>query len=135
MSAGDLRLYRVVEHLLIDTKQYGLPSSLGDKVFFIIFERGGLEDPNNDPLGVFYEGGIKYYIWRAKHWVGVDYDLKNLLEKAQILRLQGRIKQEDLDLLFKITIYRAAGILDTNMMSSFTHYGVAAVKLCRSNLL
>lgn len=134
MSANDLRLFRVAEYLLIDTKQYGLPSSLGDKVYFIIFERSGLEDPNNDPIGIYYNGGIKYYLWRSRHWVGIDYDMKRIVDKAIELTLKREVHRDHLDILAKFSIYRATGDIETGS-TSFPIYGTAAVKLCRSNLL
>lgn len=83
-----------------------MPSSLGKSICLIIFKRCGLEDPKCDPVGVYYEGGIKRYLWREIVWNGIDYDMNSIIKSAIKRSADKLISQEDLDFIAEFAVHR-----------------------------
>lgn len=116
---SNIEFFCMSGYLIIDTKKYKMPKSLGKSVCLIIFKRCGLENPDCDPIGVYYEGGIRRYMWRKTMWNGVDYDMNNIIKQAIRLSNARLISQSDLDFIADFAVHR------NNISSSVM---VAAIK-------
>lgn len=103
---NDIEFFCVAGYLVIDTKQYKMPTYLGSKICLIIFKRCGLENPNCDPIGIYYNGGIKRYLWRNTVWNGVDYDMRSIIEQAIRFSSNGKISQDDLNFIAEFATHR-----------------------------
>lgn len=103
---SNIEFYCVTGYLVIDTKKYKMPKSLGKSVCLIIFKRCGLEDPNCDPIGVYYDGGTRRYLWRKTVWNGIDYDMNNIIKSAISFNDCKLISQNDLDFIAEFAVHR-----------------------------
>jgi hypothetical protein len=78
---------------------YCLPITLGKHVCLIIFNSHGVEDPKCNPIGIYYDGGIRYYMWNNLRWCSIDIDVDDIIKRAIKLSESNAIKQKDLDFL------------------------------------
>ena len=115
MLADELNLFSVRRYLLIDTRRFRLPIYLGKQVCFIIFDRMDLENPATDPIGIFYKGGIKTFLWRKREWAGIDYDINNITSRATYLIANNELNKDSLEFIAEFAMLRSTQFgLNTN---------------------
>jgi len=59
-----------------------------------MFDREGLDEPQSEPIGMFYENGIKTFLWRGKFWIGIEYDYFNITKKMNELIQQNKFTDD-----------------------------------------
>lgn len=64
--------YRVEESIILSTYDLRLPRTLGLEIGCLLLREGDLEDPEIEPIAIFYRSGIRNYLWRTKIWCDVD---------------------------------------------------------------
>ena len=94
---------------------YSLPITLGKRVCLIIFNPHGIEDPKCEPIGVYYDGGIRYYMWNNLRWCSIDIDVDDIIKRAIKLSESNAIKQKDLDFLAEFAIITKYGFFTSRM--------------------
>ncbi len=70
------QLFGVIEHVEfpeMDLKGFAYLASLRGGLQIVGFTVRNLADPSTEPIGLFYQGGTRRYIWRDKFWA--DYDV------------------------------------------------------------
>jgi hypothetical protein len=74
-----INFFAVVEALAFD-KRLGVSY---DKLFIVKFGARDLADPNNDPIGLFQNNGIRCYAWRNKYWMEYNINCREVIRRAK----------------------------------------------------
>ncbi len=78
--------FAVVNHFAIDPKKYDLPR-IAPLLYMIEFTVQNLENPQSDPIGVYFYAGIRRYVWRDKFWSDYEIPVRCFMNKiAEKLR-------------------------------------------------
>lgn len=73
---GEINYFTVVK--CVQLRSFGCPGfermdKIEGGVKLVKFVGHSIDDPDLDPIGLFYEDGIRLYLWREKIWA--DFDL------------------------------------------------------------
>jgi hypothetical protein len=86
--------FSINEYVVIDTKIFLSRPNI-DKIYLVEFSPGDLECPDTEPLGMFFENGIRKYLWGNHMYAEYALDYRLLSDK--ILYLQSNASDNEYD--------------------------------------
>lgn len=69
--------FTVIESVLFQPSMYGI--KFGQDIFLVHFTDQDISDPNNEIIGIYYEHGIRRYLWNDKIYVEYSLPLSRML--------------------------------------------------------
>lgn len=70
---SDIYFYGLVDWVKISTPLKSMVNDHSEnQVYLINFKIVDLHDPNIEPVGMFFESGVRKYVWRDEYWAEVD---------------------------------------------------------------
>jgi len=83
---GKPNYYVLINHCMIDTTLFvGLPtSSIGNAIYIVEFQAGGIENPTFEPIGVYHYSGIRRFMWRDKFFSEYPLDHRSIIKQISL---------------------------------------------------
>lgn len=69
---------------VIDNHRLGVQGAFSNTTFLVEFCDRDIEDPNSDPIGVYYYNGSRRFIWKDRFWSEVNIDRNVLLHNLAL---------------------------------------------------
>jgi hypothetical protein len=84
---GNPNYFVLLDHATIDTRLFtGLPTtSIGQRLYLVEFQAGGIEVPSSEPIGVYHYAGIRRFIWKDKFYSEYNLDYRPIMERVSEL--------------------------------------------------
>ena len=85
----------LLDHAKLDTRLFtGLPtSSIGNTLFLVEFQAGGIEVPSSEPIGIYYYAGIRRFIWRDKFYSEYGLDYRAIMKRVSELMIETKTEE------------------------------------------
>ena len=92
---GDPNYFVLLDFATIDTRLFtGLPTkSIGNTLYLVEFQAGGIEVPSSEPIGVYHYAGIRRFIWRDNFYSEYNLDYRPTMDRISELITETRDKQ------------------------------------------
>jgi hypothetical protein len=98
------QFFGVVQYTNINLSELGFVGIAEPDVCFILFTIRNLEDPNTEPIGLFYTGGTRRYIWRDKYWGEAGLAAAPLIE-CVMARLRDTTDDQQAEYFEKVLVF------------------------------
>lgn len=83
----DPNYYVLLDYFALDAEQFQIPSSCGENFFLILFQAGGIESPESEPICVYHYAGMRRFLWRDAFYSEYPLDYRDAMTRAmQLMR-------------------------------------------------
>jgi|3_EtaG_2_1085321.scaffolds.fasta_scaffold01479_5 hypothetical protein len=131
---GEPSYFVFVDFSPISTSLYeGLPrNEFGKFICLLVFQDTDLEDPEQEPIGVYHYAGIRRYLWREQYWNEYNIDVRYFMDRTKELLQIADSKEEAMEHRKLLGMLLAMRSVDGNTPARHES-GFGASKIVESN--